>query len=80
MNRNHRLIAQNSIWLFLGRVFAAGLNLALTVILARVWGEAAYGEYAFIVSLIYLGNVTTTFVLDTLIIRAVASRVPELTE
>ena len=69
---NIRRIAHNSAWLFVGRLATAGLNLLLTILIARYLGEAGYGQYAFIVSLVYLGNTATTFGMDTMVMRAVA--------
>ena len=70
---NTRLIAQNSAWLFLGRICTAALNLLLTALVARTLGEAGFGQYTFITSLAYLGNTATTFGMDTLVMRAVSA-------
>jgi len=69
---NTSLVAQNSFWLLLGRGGTAVLNLAQVVLLARYLGTAGYGEYAFIASLVFLGNIATTFGLDMLVMRSVA--------
>ncbi|MEM8860854.1 MAG: oligosaccharide flippase family protein, partial [Chloroflexota bacterium] len=71
---NTKLIAKNSAWLFIGRIATAGLNLLLTVIVARTLGEAGFGQYTFIISLAYLGNTATTFGMDTLVMREVSGR------
>jgi O-antigen/teichoic acid export membrane protein len=46
--------------------------LVLTVLVARRLGEAVFGQYTLIASLVVLGNVFTTFGTDTLLIRQVA--------
>jgi O-antigen/teichoic acid export membrane protein len=44
-----------------------------TVLVARYMGEEVLGQYAFIASIIFIGNVATTFGMDTLLIREVAA-------
>jgi O-antigen/teichoic acid export membrane protein len=68
----HTLVARNSVWLLLARVVAQLQLLALTVLVARRLGEAGFGQYTLIASLLVLGNVFTTFGTDTLLIRQVA--------
>ena len=43
-----------------------------TILLARGLGSAGFGEYAFIASVIVIGNVLTTFGTDMLLIREIA--------
>ncbi|MGE5223113.1 MAG: flippase [Omnitrophica WOR_2 bacterium] len=62
----------NSAWLLLARIIVQVQTLLLTVLVARRLGEAAFGQYSFIASLIFLGNVLSTFGTDTLLIRQVA--------
>jgi len=69
---------------FLGRVGRSSASLLLarlvtqvqlalfTVLAARRLGEAGFGQYAFIASVIFIGNVITTFGTDTLLIREIA--------
>ncbi|MFQ5854093.1 MAG: flippase [Anaerolineae bacterium] len=65
-------IALNSLWLLIARVFSQGLMIVFTVLVARYLGEVGLGQYAFIAAVVFLGNVLTTFGLDTLLIREVA--------
>lgn len=67
-------IALNSLWLFLARVSSQGLMLVFTVLVARYLGQTGLGQYAFVAAVVFVGNVLTTFGLDTLLIREVASR------
>ena len=46
---------------------------AFTVLVARTLGSARFGEYAFIASVIVVGNVLTTFGTDMLLIREIAA-------
>lgn len=67
-----RLTAQST-WLLLGRLISQ-LGLALcTILLARQLGQQAFGEYAFIASVIVVGNVLTTFGTDMHLIREIAA-------
>lgn len=65
-------IQVNSAWLLLARIVVQFQTVLLTVLVARRLGEAAFGQYSLIASLIFLGNVLTTFGTDTLLIRQVA--------
>lgn len=67
-------IARNTFWLFLSRLTAQGLSFVLSVAIARLLGAAALGQYSFILALAFVGNVLSTFGLDTLLIRALARR------
>ncbi len=62
----------NSAWLLLARVAVQAQAVLLTVLVARRLGEAGFGQYSLIASLIFLGNVFTTFGTDTLLIRQIA--------
>lgn len=67
-----RRITLNSLWLLIGRAASHGLMLIFTVLVARSLGEAGLGQYAFIASVVFLGNIVTTFGMDTLLIRDIA--------
>jgi len=67
-------VALNSLWLLTARVSSQGLMFILTVLVARYLGEAGLGQYTFIAAVVFLGNVLTTFGLDTILIREVARR------
>lgn len=65
-------IGLNSLWLALARVVSQGLMLLFTALAARALGEAGFGQYAFVAAIVYVGNVLTTFGMDTLLIREIA--------
>ncbi len=67
-------IALNALWLILGRVGSQILAIAFTILVARSIGSAGLGQYAFMASLIFIGNIISTFGMDTLLIREVAAR------
>lgn len=67
-------VALNSLWLLTARVSGQGLMFVLTVLVARYLGEAGLGQYTFVAAVVFLGNVLTTFGLDTILIREVARR------
>jgi len=65
-------IALNSLWLLIARASSQGLMILFTVLVARYLGQVGLGQYAFVAAVVFLGNVLTTFGLDTLLIREVA--------
>ncbi len=66
-------LSLNSLWLLLSRL-GTQLGMALfTILLARDLGSAGFGQYAFIASVIVVGNVLTTFGTDMLLIREIAA-------
>jgi O-antigen/teichoic acid export membrane protein len=65
-------IRQNSIWLLLARVTAQALAILFTVIIARKLGVGSFGKFAFIASLILVGNTFTNFGTDTFLVRETA--------
>ncbi len=65
-------IALNSLWLLLARLATQALMVVFVGVVARRLGEAGLGQYAYVASLIFIGNVFTTFGTDTLLIREVA--------
>jgi O-antigen/teichoic acid export membrane protein len=67
-------LSVNSLWLLLGRVLGQGLLVVFIALVARYLGEVGLGQYALVMAVILLGNVFTTFGLDTLLIREVAAR------
>lgn len=68
-----RRVSLNSLWLLGARFGSQALMLLFTVLVARYLGETGLGQYAFIASVIFVGNVLTTFGLDTLLIRDVSA-------
>lgn len=71
----HPILARlslNSFWLLAARVLSQALAVLFTLAIARALGEAAFGRFAFISAMVFIGNVFSTYGLDTLIIREVA--------
>ena len=62
----------NSLRLLLARIISQGLLLVFSILVARYLGETGLGQYAFIASIVFLGNIATTFGMDTLLIREIA--------
>lgn len=62
----------NTGWLLAGRLLNQAIGFALTVVVARYLGEVGLGQFAWISAVVYVGNVATTFGLDTWLIREVA--------
>ncbi len=67
-------VARNAAWLFIGRLGSQVLLVIFTLILARRLGEVGFGEYFFITSVVFLGNLTSTFGTDMLIMRELAAK------
>ena len=67
-------LARNSLWMLIARVGAQAAMVLVTYLLARRLGAAGFGEYAFIATLIVIGNTLTTFGTDMYLIRAIASK------
>ncbi len=65
-------IAINSLWLLLTRLATQALMVVFVGLVARGLGDAGLGQYAFIASLVVIGNTVTTFGTDTLLIREIA--------
>src|SRR3989304_6166517 len=66
-------VAKNTGWLFVGRLGSQALAFVFTILIARRLGESGLGQYAFVASVVYLGNLATTFGTDMLIMREVAA-------
>jgi O-antigen/teichoic acid export membrane protein len=67
-------LARNSLWLLIARVGAQASMVIVTYLLARRLGAAGFGEYAFIVTAIVIGNTLTTFGSDMVLIREIAAK------
>lgn len=67
-----RRLGLNSVWLLLARVLTQGLALVFVALVARRLGAAAFGQYAVMAALVFLGNTVTTFGTDTVLIRETA--------
>ncbi len=68
-----RRVGLNSIWILAARTLSQLLLLVFTILIARNLGQTGLGQYAFIASILFVGNVATTFGLDTMIIRELAN-------
>lgn len=66
-------LSLNSLWLVSARAGGQLLGLIFTLTVARSLGEGVFGQFAFISAVVFIGNVLTTFGLDTLLIREVAA-------
>jgi len=66
-------IGLSSLWLLAARVFSQGLGLVFTAFLARALGEEGLGQFAFLSAVLFVGNAATTFGLDTVLLREVAT-------
>ena len=66
-------LSLNSLWLAAARVAGQLLGLVFSLAVARSLGEDVFGQFAFISAVVFIGNVITTFGLDTLLIREVAA-------
>ncbi|MCB0035135.1 MAG: oligosaccharide flippase family protein, partial [Anaerolineales bacterium] len=66
-------IRLNSAALLAARVAQQGLVLLFTIVVARSLGEVGLGQLTFVMSVVYVGNVLSTFGLDTLLLREIAA-------
>ena len=66
-------IGLSSFWLLAARVLGQGLGLLFTAFLARALGEEGLGQFAFLSAVLFIGNAATTFGLDTVLLREVAT-------
>jgi len=69
-------ILANSSWLLLARISTQVLAIVFTILVARKLGETGLGQYSFIATMLFIGNVVTSFGMDTLLIRELA-RAPQ---
>lgn len=66
-------IGPNSLWLLLARVGQQAILLLFTALVARQLGEVAFGQLSWVTAVLYLGNVFSTFGLDTLLLRQIGA-------
>ncbi len=69
-----KTLARHSVWLFGARLATQAGMAVFTILVARRLGSAAFGEYAFIASILVIGNLLTTFGTDMHLIREIAAR------
>jgi O-antigen/teichoic acid export membrane protein len=67
-------LAKDSLWVLAARLGAQGALALFTILIARRLGSAGFGEYAFIASAVFIGNILTTFGTDMRLIREIAAR------
>ncbi len=65
-------LQRNSFWLLLARISAQALAVLFTAVAARKLGVDGFGQFAFIASLILIGNTFTNFGTDTFLVRETA--------
>ncbi len=65
-------LQKNSTWLLLARLTAQALAILFIAITARKLGLDDYGHFAFIASILLIGNTFTNFGTDTFLIRDTA--------
>jgi O-antigen/teichoic acid export membrane protein len=65
-------IRKNSFWLLAARVTTQILSILFTAIIARRLGVDDFGRFAFIASVVFIGNTFTNFGSDTYLIREIA--------
>lgn len=66
-------IGLSSFWLLAARILGQGLGLLFTALLARALGKEGLGQFAFLSAVLFVGNAATTFGLDTVLLREVAT-------
>jgi O-antigen/teichoic acid export membrane protein/SAM-dependent methyltransferase len=66
-------IGPNSLWLLLARVGQQAILLLFTALVARQLGEVGLGQLSWVTAVLYLGNVLSTFGLDTLLLREIGA-------
>lgn len=66
-------LLKNIGWTVLSRIGAQGIAVLSNILLARYLGRDGFGEYAFISSILLIGNAFSTFGTDMILIRSLAS-------
>lgn len=66
-------LLKNIGWTVLSRIGTQGLAVLSNILLARYLGQEGFGEYAFISSILLIGNAFSTFGTDMILIRSLAS-------
>ena len=67
-------LLKNIGWTVISRIGTQGLAVLSNVLLARYLGRDGFGEYAFISSILLIGNAFSTFGTDMILIRELASK------
>ena len=66
-------LLKNIGWTVASRIGTHGIAVLSNVLLARYLGRDGFGEYAFISSILFIGNAFTTFGTDMIMIRSLSS-------
>ena len=66
-------LLKNIGWTVLSRIGTQSIAVLSNILLARFLGSAGFGEYAFISSILLIGNAFSTFGTDMILIRTLAS-------
>jgi O-antigen/teichoic acid export membrane protein len=74
ISSNEPQLAKDSFLVLAARLGAQGALALFTILIARRLGAEGFGEYAFIASAVFIGNMLTTFGTDMLLIREIAAR------
>lgn len=64
---------KNMLWTVLARYGAQGLMVVANILLARHFGSAGFGDYAFVMAVVMVGNAVSTFGTDMVLIRGISS-------
>ena len=64
---------KNMLWTVLARYGAQGLMVVANILLARHFGSAGFGDYAFVMAVVMVGNAVSTFGTDMVLIRSISS-------
>lgn len=67
-----RQVSLNSLWILIARVSTQALGLVFVAVVARKLGVEVFGQYTVLASVVFIGNIFTTFGTDALIIRQIA--------
>ena len=67
-----RQVSLNSLWILIARVSTQALGLVFVAVVARKLGVEVFGQYTVLASIVFIGNIFTTFGTDALIIRQIA--------
>lgn len=65
-------LGSNILWAVFSRFSAQILAVISNLLLARYFGSAGFGEYAFISAVVLIGNALTTFGMDMVLIRKIS--------
>lgn len=76
LNKQHHVIL-NIWWLFVDYIFRGGLNLAMSVWIARYFGPEQFGTLNYIIAVSFLFSSVATFGMNNIVVREVL-RTPEL--